>query len=73
MKGNCSLSVVKDVLVLKVQFLSGKMTFALKAADDDLAFVQGFGRNVRNDVVLREENGVQYLSWCGLTLRKVKK
>lgn len=72
-EGNCSLSVVKDVLVLKVQFLSGKMTYALRAVDDNLAFVQGFGRNARNDVVLKEENGVQYLSWCGLTLRKVKK
>ena len=59
--------------MLKVRLLDGTMCFALKAVDDRLAFVQGFGRNARNDVVLREENGIRSLSLCGLVFQKVMK
>ena len=72
-EGNCSLSVEEGILVLKVRLLGGTTHFALKAVDNNLAFVQGFGRNARNDVVLKEENGVKYLSACGLVFQKVMK
>lgn len=72
-KGSCSLRVEKGILVLKVRFLGGTMRFVLKAVDNNLAFVQGFGRNSGNDVRLTEKNGVQYLSTCGLMFQKVMK
>lgn len=74
MKGSCQLSIKNDILYLKVKLLGMKTGIAcLKVVDDNLAFVQGFGRNTRNDVRIREEAGVQYLSWCGLIFKKVKK
>ena len=72
-KGSCSLRIEQGVLVLKVRFLGGTTRFALKAVENNLAFVQGFGRNARNDVLLTNNGGVQCLSWCGLVFQKVMK
>lgn len=73
LNGSASLNIEADVLVLKIRYLNGTMTFALKAVDDHLAFVQGFGRNSGDSVILQAENGVQYLSWCGLVFQKSMK
>lgn len=69
-KGSCSLRVEKGVLLLSVRLLGGSMRFALKVVGDDLALVQGFGRNSRDAVTLTEIGGVQYLCWCGLVFRR---
>lgn len=56
-----------------MKLLGTKGSVCLKVVDDNHAFVQGFGRSTRNDVTLKEENGEQYLTWCGLIFKKVMK
>ncbi|MBQ9761866.1 MAG: beta-lactamase family protein [Oscillospiraceae bacterium] len=69
-KGSCLLRVEKGILVLKVRILGGTMELALNAVGDNLAFVQGFGRNTGNDVILTDCNGAKSLVWCGLHFQK---
>jgi len=70
LKGNCELCIKKDVLTLKVKLLGTKACVCLKAAGEHLAFVQGFGRSTGDAVIIKEENGVKYLTWSGLVLKK---
>lgn len=65
-KGSCRLSIKDNTLVLKVKLIGTKGSACLRAVSDNLAFVDGYGRGTGNDVVLREDAGGLYLSWCGL-------
>lgn len=69
-KGSCRLSIKDNTLVLNVKLLGTKGSACLRAVSDNLAFVEGYGRSTGNDVVLREEDGTLYLSWCGLIFKK---
>lgn len=71
--GSCRLSIKDNTLLLKVKLLGTTGSAYLRAVSDNLAFVDGYGRSTGNEVVLKEEAGELYLSWCGLIFRKVKK
>lgn len=72
-KGSCRLSIKDNTLVLNMKLIGTKGSVCLRAVSDNLAFVDGYGRGTRNDVVLREDAGELYLSWCGLIFKKAMK
>ena len=75
LKGSGVMKIHNGMLIiqmkLQVKEYKTKGNVCLKVADDNLAFIQGFGRGAREDVNLRVENGNTYLTWCGLVFKKL--
>ncbi len=70
-KFHCTLAVEQDVLLAKVTVEGETASFCLRPENDHLAFLQGFGRNTGNDVVLTQENGKTQVITCGIVFEKV--
>lgn len=59
------------VMTIELKALNAKFTSCLKVEDDNLAFLQGFGRNARQSVLLHEENGEIHLTCSGIVLKRI--
>ncbi len=75
LKGSSVLKIHRGMIFIrmKVQTKDFKVkddNVCLKVIDDNLAFIQGFGRGARDVVSLRVENGDTYLTCCGLVFKK---
>ncbi len=68
----CSLSIENGALILRIDALSSKFISCLKVVDDNLAVAQGFGRNARLAVPLREEEDGFYLTYSGIVFKKAR-
>ena len=65
---------VKDGGIMAALFIEGtKVDLALSAVNDTEAVIKGFGRNTRETVFLREENGKTKLTVMGLQFTKESK
>ncbi len=66
----CLLSIESGALKLEIEALNSKFISCLKVVADNLAFTQGFGRNARLAVTLREDDGF-YLTYSGVVFKKI--
>ena len=73
MSCNCSFRIEDGALILRIDALNSKFNVCLKPVSDNLAFSQGFGRNAREAVTLREDTDGLYLTYSGIVFKKKEK
>ncbi len=71
LKINCALYIEGEVLKLSLGVRNLQMKNYLKVLDDNLAVIQGFGRNTREVIQIRKEADEVYLIYNGIVFEKL--
>lgn len=68
----CLLVNDNGILRLKIDALNTKTIACLNVVDDEIALIQGFGRNARQTVRMNRQDNETYLTYSGIIFKKKK-